>query len=55
MTDPFLAQARINLTEAKRWGRVSEKAILAGYWDAGQLVREQLDALLKERPEVIDE
>lgn len=55
MTDPFLAQARRTLADSKLWGRVPEKAILGGYWDSGRLVQDCFAAVLKARPEEVDE
>jgi hypothetical protein len=55
MTDPYLLQARRNLADSKLWGRVSERAILTGAWDSGQLVQERLAAVPKELPEEVDE
>ena len=40
MTDKTILQrARERLAGQKLWGRVSEKAILSGHWDNGDLIR----------------
>jgi len=40
MTDrTILHRARERLAAQKLWGRVSEKAILDGHWDTGDLIR----------------
>lgn len=48
-------EARKRLTEQKQWGYVCERAILAGHWDGGDLMREAEQDVLKQRPEAVDE
>ena len=42
-----ITRARERVASSKLWGRVSERAIMGGFWDQGSLVREataQIDA-----------
>lgn len=50
MTD-IITQARLRLLATKLWGRVPHRAIEGGHWDAGCLVQEQVNAILRERRE----
>ena len=39
---PIIDRARERLASIKLWGRVSHKAILDGYWDQGDLIRQTI-------------
>lgn len=53
--DDFFKEARRQLLATKLWGRTCEEPIQTGQWDGGRLILDRVDALLKARPEVIDE
>ncbi len=55
MTDPFFEQARLDLLASKQWGRTCEEPIKTGQWDGGRLILDRVDALLKHRPESVDD
>lgn len=55
MTDEFLEAARDAVLGSKLWGRVPHKAIKTGQWDRGRLILDRVDALLKHRPESVDD
>ena len=46
-TDIKLARQRV--ANKKLWGRPSEKAILDGYWDLGDIIKEELEQVRFER------